>query len=202
MRIEHWTSAAPELHYHPPTICTHAPGHGRPSEGMRPGTGRAFGSLGKGATMDWMLFLTFLAACGAAATTGAMFEPGKWYDALNKPVWTPPGIVFPLVWTALYIAMSLAAMRIAQIEGSGQALAFWAAQIAFNTLWSPIFFGLRRMRAAMIIVSFLWVFVAATMVSFWALDPVAGALFAPYLLWVTIAAALNLSVLRRNPQFA
>ena len=156
--------------------------------------------------MDWMLFLTFLAACGAAGTTGSMFEPGRWYDDLNKPAWTPPGIVFPLVWVTLYVAMAYAAMRIAMLdvplaEGPGQALAFWAAQIAFNTLWSPVFFGLKRMRAAMVILCFLWAFVAATMVSFWALDPLAGALFAPYLLWVSIAGALNLSVWRRNPQF-
>ena len=152
--------------------------------------------------MDWMLFLTFLAACGAAGTTGSMFEPGKWYEGLDKPVWTPPGIVFPLVWITVYIAIAYAAMRIALLDGAGQALAFWAAQIAFNTLWSPVFFGLKRMRAAMAILCFLWVSVAATMISFWVLDPVAGALFAPYLLWVSIAGALNFSVLRRNPQYA
>jgi tryptophan-rich sensory protein len=152
--------------------------------------------------MDWMLFLTFLAACGAAGATGAMFEPGTWYDKLDKPVWTPPGFVFPLVWVTLYIAMSYAAMRVALIDGSQQALAFWAVQIAFNTLWSPVFFGLRRMRAAMVILSCLWTAVALTMVSFYLTDPLAGALIAPYLLWVTIAGALNLSVWRRNPQFA
>lgn len=152
--------------------------------------------------MDWMLFLTFLVACGAAGATGAMFEPGSWYEELDKPSWTPPGWVFPVVWMALYVTMAWTAMRIAQIDGSQQALAFWAVQIAFNTLWSPVFFGLKRMRAAMIVLCFLWVAVAATMISFAQLDPLAGALFAPYLLWVTIAGALNLSVWRRNPQFA
>ncbi|MGY6694462.1 MAG: tryptophan-rich sensory protein TspO [Roseinatronobacter sp.] len=152
--------------------------------------------------MDWMLFLTFLAACGAAGATGSMFEPGNWYKDLDKPVWTPPGFVFPLVWITLYVAMAYSAMRVAPLEGSAQAMAFWAAQIAFNTLWSPIFFGLKRMRAALVVVSLMWVFVAATMLSFFALDPVAGWLFAPYLLWVTIAGALNFSVMRRNPQFA
>lgn len=152
--------------------------------------------------MDWMLFLTFLAACGAAGTTGSMFKPGEWYRTIDKPWWTPPGFVFPLAWISIYLLMSLSAMRIAQLDGSGQALAFWAAQIAFNTLWSPVFFGLHRMRAALGIMVFLWVSVAATLVAFWQLDPTAGAMFVPYLLWVTIAGALNLSVLRRNPQFA
>lgn len=152
--------------------------------------------------MDWMLFLTFLAACGAAGATGAMFEPGDWYRDLNKPWWTPPGFVFPLVWVTLYVAMSYAAMRVALIEGSQQALAFWALQIAFNTLWSPVFFGLKRMRAAMVILGCLWAAVALTLVSFALIDQLAGLLIAPYLVWVTIAGALNFSVWRRNPQFA
>ncbi len=152
--------------------------------------------------MDWGLFLTFLAACGAAATTGALFDPGDWYRSLSKPVWTPPDWAFPVVWSVLYIAIALAAMRIGMIEGTQQALAFWALQIAFNTLWTPIFFGLRRMRAAFIVIVGLWLSVAATMLAFLQHDLLAGLLFAPYLLWVTIATALNFSVWQRNPQFA
>jgi len=151
---------------------------------------------------DIVLFATFLIACAAAATTGAMFEPADWYKRLNKPWWTPPGFVFPLAWTTLYILMSYAAMRVAMLPESGQALALWAAQIAFNTLWTPIFFGLHRMRAAMIVMVGLWLSVAATALAFYQIDPLAGLLMAPYVLWVTIAGALNFSVLRRNPEFA
>lgn len=150
--------------------------------------------------MDWGLFFTFLAACGAAATTGAMFNPGDWYDGLYKPDWTPPPWVFPLTWTVLYLFMSLAAMRIAMQDGNGQALAFWAMQIAFNTLWTPIFFGLHKLRAAMVVIVILWLSVAATTVSFMSVDVIAGVLFVPYLIWVTIAAALNFSVMRLNPE--
>jgi len=151
---------------------------------------------------DLGLLATFLVACGAAAATGAMFDPDQWYRRLDKPRWTPPGFVFPLAWTTLYILMSWAAMRVALLPGSGQALAFWAAQIAFNTLWTPIFFGLHRMRAAMIVMAGLWLTVALTMVAFWRLDAVAGLLFVPYLAWVTVAAALNWSVWKRNPEYA
>lgn len=150
--------------------------------------------------MDWTLFLTYLAACGAAAATGAMFQPGVWYDGLAKPRWTPPGWLFPLVWTTLYICMALAAMRVAGIAGSGQALAFWALQIALNTLWTPVFFGLHRMRAALVVMAGLWLAVAATTVSFLLLDAVAGLLFLPYLVWVSIAGALNYTVWRMNPK--
>lgn len=150
--------------------------------------------------MDWSLFLTYLAACGAAAATGAMFQPGAWYEGLQKPSWTPAKWVFPVAWTTLYLLMSLAAMRVAQIEGSGQALAFWSLQIAFNTLWTPVFFGLRRMRAAMVVMVGLWLAVAATTWAFFGQDLIAGLMFLPYLLWVSIAGALNYSVMRLNPE--
>jgi tryptophan-rich sensory protein len=149
--------------------------------------------------MDWGLFLTFLAACGGAAATGAMFQPGPWYDALQKPSWTPPNWLFPVAWTTLYLLMSLSAMRVAQLPGAGQALAFWAMQIALNTLWTPVFFGLRRMRAALVVMAFLWLSVAATTLAFWQMDWLAGLMFTPYLVWVSVAGALNFSVWRLNP---
>ena len=152
--------------------------------------------------MDLVLFGIFLLACGAAATTGAMFSPGSWYDALKKPSWTPPNWLFPVAWTTLYLLMSAAAVRASAVEGSAFGLAFWSVQIAFNTLWTPVFFGLRRMRAAMAIMLFLWLSVAATMLAFFQLDVWAGLMFVPYLVWVTVAGALNFSVMRLNPGLA
>lgn len=149
--------------------------------------------------MDWALFGIFLLGCGAAATTGAMFEPGEWYDDLDKPDWTPPKWVFPFTWTVLYLAMSAAAARVAVLDGTAYAMAFYAVQLAFNTLWTPIFFGLKRMGVGMVVILGLWLTVAATMLSFFALDTIAGLLLLPYLIWVTIASALNFSVWRRNP---
>jgi tryptophan-rich sensory protein len=150
--------------------------------------------------MDWPLFLTFLAACGAAAATGAMFNPAEWYEGLKKPDWFPPRWLFPVAWTTLYLLMSLAAMRVAQLPGNGQAMAFWALQIALNTLWTPIFFGLHKMRAAMVVMVLLWLAVAATTWAFFGLDFWAGLLMLPYIAWVTVASALNLSSIRLNPE--
>jgi len=144
------------------------------------------------------LFVTYLAACGAAAATGAMFQPGEWYRGLAKPRWTPPDWLFPVAWMVLYLAMSAAAARVAMIDGTGQALALWSVQIALNTLWTPVFFGLRRIGAGLVIIFLLWLAVAATMVAFWQHDAIAGALFLPYLLWVTVAGMLNRSVWYRN----
>jgi tryptophan-rich sensory protein len=148
--------------------------------------------------MDWGLFLTFLAACGGAAATGTLFQTGAWYEALHKPSWTPPNWMFPVVWTTLYLLMSFSAMRVAQLPDSGQALAFWAAQISFGTLWTPVFFGLHRMRAAMGVMVCLWLSVAATTLAFWQLDWLAGLMFLPYLIWVSVAGALNYSLWRMN----
>ena len=152
--------------------------------------------------MDWALFGIFLLGCGAAATTGAMFEPGEWYEDMDKPDWTPPKWVFPAAWMVLYLCMAAAAARVAVLDGNAYAMAFYAVQLAFNTLWTPIFFGLKRMGAGMAVILFLWVTVAATMLAFFQLDWIAGTLFVPYLLWVTIASALNFSVWRRNPVLA
>jgi tryptophan-rich sensory protein len=149
--------------------------------------------------MDWLLLTLFFSACCAAATTGAVFQPGEWYDSLEKPNWTPPNWVFPVTWTVLYVLIAVAAMRVALLPENSYALAFWALQIALNTLWTPIFFGLRRLKTGMIVIIFLWLSVAGTMLAMFQIDTVAGVLFVPYLIWVTIASALNFSVMQKNP---
>lgn len=149
--------------------------------------------------MDLLLFTIFLIACGGAAATGAMFPPGDWYEALKKPSWNPPNWVFPVAWSLLYLCIAAAAARAAMVPGNGIAMALVAAQFAFNTLWTPVFFGLRKLGAGFVVVSVLWVLVALSMLALFQLDLVAGLLFLPYLLWVTVAAALNLAVWRLNP---
>ncbi|MFK7942784.1 MAG: TspO/MBR family protein [Paracoccaceae bacterium] len=149
--------------------------------------------------MDWLVFAICMAACAAAGTSGAAFPPGAWYERLDRPSWTPPNWLFPVAWTTLYVAMSVAAARVAGMEGAGVAMALWALQIALNALWTPIFFGLRRIKEAIPVVLVLWVSVAACMVTFWQLDTIAGALFVPYVAWCTVASALNIAMWRLNP---
>ena len=149
-----------------------------------------------------LLFFIFLAACFAAGATGALFPPGEWYKGLKKPSWTPPDWIFPVVWTILYLCMSYSAGLVAQEPDGGIGLAFWALQIAINTLWTPVFFGLRRIKLGFYVISVLWIAVAATMISFFMTNPLAGWLFVPYLLWVSVAGALNLAVWQLNPKEA
>lgn len=149
--------------------------------------------------MDFLLFLIFLLACFAAGGTGGAFPPGEWYVRLSKPDWTPPNWMFPVMWTTIYVLISFGAARVAGLEGSQYAMAFWAAQIGFNALWTPVFFGLRRLKGALIVMAFLWLSVLGCVITHWQLDLWAGLAMLPYLAWVTVAGVLNYSVTQLNP---
>ena len=152
--------------------------------------------------MFWLIFVILLAACFAAGSTGGLFPPGPWYERLTKPVWTPPDWMFPVAWSILYICMATAGARVAMLPEAGLAMALWALQVALNGLWTPVFFGLRKIKLGMMVLCALWIAVALTMVALWMLDPIAGMLFVPYLAWVSVAGALNFAVLRLNPREA
>ena len=145
-----------------------------------------------------------VAICFAAAGLGSLFARpviGSWYSLLHKPPWTPPNWVFGPVWSALYLCMAIAAWlvwRRAGLSGAKLPLALFAIQLVFNVTWSGIFFGLRMPGVAFVEIVFLWLFILATTAAFWPFSRVAAWLMAPYLLWVTFAAALNYEFWRRN----
>ena len=145
-----------------------------------------------------MTFYIFLIACCAAASTGIIFKPGSWYESLQKPSFTPPNWLFPLAWTTIYLLIAWAGYRLTLIPGSQTVLALWAAQIALNTLWTPVFFGANRIVASMIILAVLWLVVAVMVVLAIELDLITGLILFPYLAWLTVAAALNFSIMRHN----
>lgn len=149
----------------------------------------------------WSTFFIFLGAVFLTATGGAIFKPGAWYDRLDKPGWTPPNWAFPVVWGALYVMIAFAGWRlwtIADPAARPLLMGLYGLQLILNFAWSAVFFGLRRMGAAFLEVSALWLSVAALLIAAAPVDALSAGLLAPYLLWVTIAAALNLSVWRRN----
>lgn len=142
--------------------------------------------------------------CLAAGFIGSRFTtpnvPG-WYAALAKPAWTPPGSWFGPVWTILYVLMGVAAWcvwRTRGFRGSPAALAMFLVQLALNTLWSVVFFGLREPGWAFAEILLLWCAIAVTMTLFLRVSRPAGLLLVPYLAWVTFAAALNFSIWRLN----
>ncbi|MBP1805367.1 tryptophan-rich sensory protein TspO [Rubellimicrobium aerolatum] len=151
-----------------------------------------------------LLFLIFLLACLCAGLTGYLFPTGDWYARLRKPDWTPPNWAFPVAWTTLYLFMAIAGARVATLGGPGAttALAFWALQIAANTLWTPTVFGQRRLRLGLAVIGLLWLAVLGATVAHWRVSTLAGLLFVPYLAWVSVAAALNAALIRLNPDEA
>lgn len=120
-----------------------------------------------------------------------------WFDALAKPWFMPPGWVFPVVWTTLYILMGLAlAMLLA--AGARAAVLLFALQFLLNLAWSPLFFAAHHIAGALGLIVALDLSVAATILLAWRSRPVAAALLLPYALWLGLATALNLAILRLN----
>ncbi|MBO6757536.1 MAG: tryptophan-rich sensory protein [Roseibium sp.] len=134
-----------------------------------------------------------------AASSGAVFKPGEWYDTLKKPSWTPPDWAFPVVWTVLYIMIGYAGWLVWQAAGVGLAMILWAVQLVLNGAWSWLFFGRKRMDLAFAEVCALWLSTAGFILAAYPVSAVASLLFVPYLAWVTTAAALNFTVWRMNP---
>jgi benzodiazapine receptor len=137
---------------------------------------------------------------GSLATTGAGFS--EWYGAIEKPGFTPPGWVFGPVWTTLYLLMGVAAFLVWQ-KGlrSGAvrvALGWFLVQLVLNALWSPVFFGLHRIGPALVVVVLLWAAIVVTIHYFSRVSRPATLLLVPYLLWVSFATILNLSIWQLN----
>lgn len=148
-----------------------------------------------------LTLLGWLAMCFSAAAFGGLFGPGEWFAKLNKPAWNPPGWVFAPVWTALYTMMAVAAWLVWQRGGfviRRKPTTLFLVQLALSAAWTPLFIGLHLPGLAFAEIVLLWVAIAATLVSFRAVSRAAAWLFAPYLAWVTFAAALNFALWRLN----
>ncbi|MDX2275857.1 MAG: TspO/MBR family protein [Hyphomonadaceae bacterium] len=136
----------------------------------------------------------------AAASTGAVFRPGVWYANLRKPTWTPPNWAFPVVWSVLFCAIAVSGWLVWEAAGwsARPALALFMLHLIVNAAWSFLFFGMKRLDWAMAEVVCLWLMIAALIAVFAPLSLTAALLLVPYLVWVSIAAALNLRLLQLN----
>ena len=145
--------------------------------------------------------LTMSAAGIASAFTARSVR--LWYPSLRKPPGNPPASYFGPVWTFLYLLMTLAAWNVWRIgDGWSDAslpITIYLIQLALNAAWSVIFFGLRSPGLALIEIILLWAAVLASTILFWRISPLSGALFIPYLAWVTYATYLNAGIWRLNP---
>jgi benzodiazapine receptor len=145
------------------------------------------------------IFGTFLASLGAVVTADAA---ARFYVRLDRPWWAPPAWLFGPVWSLLYVLMAVAAYRVwlpGGWAGARVELGLYVGQLVLNAAWSWFFFVKRSGLWSTVEAALLWTAVAATGLAFGARDALAGWLFVPYVVWVTLATALSWSVWRRNP---
>lgn len=124
------------------------------------------------------------------------------YQSLSRPDWAPPPWLFGPVWTVLYLMIGIAAWLVWRergFAGARAALSLFVMQLAANALWTWIFFAWRRGALAFAEIVVLWILIVATMMAFWRIRRIAGALFIPYLAWVTFASALTYCIWKLNP---
>ncbi len=124
----------------------------------------------------------------------------KNYAAVNKPMLSPPAVVFPIVWTILYILMGISSYLVYERKDhdNKRALIFYAIQLFFNFMWPIFFFGFEAYLFSFIWLVLLWLFELATLISFYRTNKTAGLLQIPYQLWLTFAGYLNLAVYLLN----
>lgn len=128
-------------------------------------------------------------------------ETKSWYNALRKPSFNPPSWLFPPVWTGLYMSMGYAAYLVGKEGGwerQAVPLALYGTQLALNVAWSPLFFGAKKLGAALVDIGLLDVAVAATAYSFYGVNETAGLLMVPYLAWISFATLLNYQIWDMN----
>jgi benzodiazapine receptor len=158
--------------------------------------------LDTGRGRRWLVLVFWLAIVAAVAFVGSFVTLPKipnWYAGLAKPWFTPPNAVFGPAWTILYVMMAVAAWRVG--TGSAmrtRAIALFVVQLAFNSIWSPVFFGFEAPRIGVAVIVALLVSLAATLVAFWRIDRLAGLLLAPYFVWICYATALNAAIVVLN----
>jgi len=124
------------------------------------------------------------------------------FAAIEKPPLSPPGILFPIVWTVLYVLMGVASYLVltsgARQDDIDHAITIYAIQLVLNFFWSIIFFRLEWYLAAFLWLVLLWIAILCTLLLFRKISKAAGWLLVPYLLWVTFAGYLNLSIYLLN----
>ena len=155
----------------------------------------------------WKPVLAAAAAAFAVGTLGALTtELGSWYFQLRKPSWQPPDWLFGPAWTLIFALAALAAVlywkNVEDREDRLRVKAAFAVNAFLNTLWSLLFFRLKRPDLALYEVGFLWLSIVVLIAMLRRGSQTAAWLMLPYLLWVSFASYLNLTIVRLNGPFS
>ena len=156
-------------------------------------------------TKDAYKLAAAIVICQFAGIIGSLFtyrSISTWYTALEKPFFSPPNWVFAPVWIALYTLMGIAAYLVwkkgMKKKNVRTSLYLFGAQLVLNALWSILFFGMRSLLYSFLEIVALWLLILATTLQFYKISRKAAMLMVPYVLWVSFAALLNLSILMLN----
>ncbi len=147
-------------------------------------------------------FIRLIVSCAIPLLVGllAQFFSGgtELYETIKQPPLSPPAIVFPIVWTILYVLMGFAAFLIYEKgfvkDYVRDALKFYAIQLAVNFIWPIVFFRFEMYLTAFFVLVLLWILVGITTAKFYRISHSAGIIMIPYWLWCTFAAYLNFGV--------
>ena len=150
--------------------------------------------------LDWKKLIVSLLIPLAVGGLSAFITPGDMdiYTKIERPPLSPPGKLFPIVWSILYFLMGVSLYIIwnsrARSDEKRSAFIFFALQLFMNFIWSPIFFSMQQYLLGFVVLVILWIFIIAMIISFKRISPIAAYLQIPYLLWVTFAGYLNLGI--------
>lgn len=153
--------------------------------------------------IDFKLLFKFIVIALIFGIIGAIFG-GKMdtFDSLNKPSFVPPAIVFPIVWTILYILMGISGYLICTNNTDEKfrkrAITIYTVQLAVNALWPLFFFRLNMLGFAFVWLLLLLGLVIFMVIKFFKISPVAGYLQIPYILWLIFAGILNYTIYTMN----
>lgn len=140
----------------------------------------------------------------SAALSNSGYE-NDWFASLQMPSFMPPGAAFPIAWTILYIFLGLSLAMILHARGArgrGSLIGLFLLQLAVNFAWSPTFFGLHQVTAALGLVGIMILLTLVLIARLWTVRRAAALLLLPYLAWLGFAAALNYQVMVLNPDAA
>lgn len=156
-------------------------------------------------TLSFFRLVLCVGLCLAVGALGSLATTAKiptWYAGLVKPSWTPPDAAFPIVWTTLYVLMAVALWRMWHLHRPSperrMAIVAFLVQLAFNALWSPVFFGLESPGLGLAIIILLLFAIAVSIWSAAQIDRIAAGLLVPYLAWVGYASTLNAAIVAMN----
>lgn len=136
----------------------------------------------------------------AVGALSSFFSGNMAYSAINKPSFSPPAYLFPIVWTILYVLMGISSyiIYISHAPGRKAALTTYALQLVFNFFWSILFFGFSQYFFAFVWLIALIVLILIMIYQFYRVSPLAAYLQIPYLLWCLFAAYLNYTIYTLN----